>query len=59
MLRRGAQGRFHIATQGEMTCDEDTFYVADEIAVHEGEDDDEREVFTRSWWHQATPRDFV
>ncbi len=58
VLRRGAQGRFHIVTHGEMTCDADAFYVADEVAVHEGEDGDEREVFTRSWWHQA-PRDFV
>jgi len=58
VLRRGAQGRFHIVTHGEMTCDADTFYVADEVAVYEGEDGDEREVFTRSWWHQA-PRDFV
>ncbi len=58
VLRRGAQGRFHIVTRGEMTCDAGTFYVADEIAVYEGEDGDEREVFTRSWWHQE-PRDFV
>ena len=58
VLRRGAQGRFHIVTHGEMTCDADTFYVADEVAVYEGEDGDEREVFTRSWWHQA-PRDLV
>ena len=58
VLLRGAQGRFHIVTRGEMTCDADTFYVADEVAVYEGEDGDEREVFTRSWWHQA-PRDFV
>ena len=58
VLLRGAQGRFHIVTHGEMTCDADTFYVADEVAVYEGEDGDEREVFTRSWWHQA-PRDLV
>jgi uncharacterized protein len=58
VLRRGAQGRFHIVTHGEMTCDADTFYVADEVAVYEGEDGDEREVFARSWWHQA-PRDLV
>ena len=58
VLLRGAQGRFHIVTRGEMTCDADTFYVADEVAVYEGEDGDEHEVFTRSWWHQA-PRDFV
>ena len=58
VLLRGAQGRFHIVTHGEMTCDADTFYVADEVWVYEGEDGDEREVFTRSWWHQA-PRDLV
>ncbi len=58
VLVRGEQGRFHIVTHGEMTCDADTFYVADEVAVYEGEDGDEREVFTRSWWHQA-PRDLV
>jgi hypothetical protein len=58
VLRRGAQGRFRIVTHGEMTCDADAFYVADEVSVHEGEDGDEREVFTRSWWHQE-PRDFV
>ena len=58
ILLRGAQGRFHIVTHGEMTCDADTFYVADEVRVHEGEEGDEREVFTRSWWHQA-PRDLV
>jgi uncharacterized protein len=58
VLRRGAQGRFHIVTHGEMTCDADTFFVADEVAVYEGEEGDEREVFTRSWWHQA-PRDLV
>ena len=58
VLLRGAQGRFHIVARGEMTCDADTFYVADEVAVYEGEEGDEREVFTRSWWHQA-PRDFV
>ncbi len=58
VLRRGAQGRFHIVTHGQMTCDADTFYVADEVAVYEGEEGDEREVFTRSWWHQA-PRDLV
>jgi hypothetical protein len=58
VLLRGVQGRFHIVARGEMTCDADAFYVADEVAVYEGEDGDEREVFTRSWWHQA-PRDFV
>ena len=31
VLLRGAQGRFHIVTHGEMTCDADTFYVADEV----------------------------
>jgi hypothetical protein len=58
VLQRGAQGRFHIVTRGQMTCDADTFYVADEVAVYEGEEGDEHEVFTRSWWHQS-PRDFV
>lgn len=58
VLRRGAQGRFHIVTHGQMTCDADTFFVADEVAVYEGEENAEREVFTRSWWHQE-PRDFV
>jgi uncharacterized protein len=58
VLLRGEQGRFHIVTHGEMTCDADVFYVADEVAVHEGGEGDEREVFTRSWWHQE-PRDFV
>ena len=58
VLQRGAQGRFHIVTHGQMTCDADTFYVADEVAVYEGPEGDEHEVFTRSWWHQA-PRDLV
>jgi putative CocE/NonD family hydrolase len=58
VLIRGEQGRFHIVTQGEMTCDADTFYVADKVAVYEGPEGDEHEVFARSWWHQA-PRDLV
>ena len=58
VLLRGRQGRFHIVTRGQMTCDADAFYVADEVAVYEGDNGDEREVFTRSWWHQA-PRDLV
>jgi hypothetical protein len=58
VLLRCTQGRFHIVTHGEMTCDADTFYVADEVTVCEGDEGDEREVFTRSWWHQA-PRDLV
>ena len=58
VLRRGAQGRFHIVTHGEMTCDADTFFVLDQVTVFEGEPEEEREVFTRTWRHEA-PRDFV
>jgi len=58
VLRRGAQGRFHITTHGEMTCDADTFVVVDSVSVREGEPDQEREVFARTWRHEA-PRDHV
>ena len=58
VLRRGDQGRFHIVTVGQMTCDAHTFFVEDEVRVTEGEDGDEREVFARTWRHEA-PRDFV
>lgn len=33
VLLRGEQGRFHIVTRGEMTCDADAFYVAYRVAV--------------------------
>lgn len=58
VLVRGAQGRFHIVTHGEMTCDAHTFFVVDSVSVREGEPDDEREVFAQTWRHEA-PRDFV
>ncbi|MBE0527635.1 MAG: CocE/NonD family hydrolase, partial [Thermoleophilia bacterium] len=58
VLRRGAQGRFHIVAHGEMTCDEHAFFVVDSVSVREGEPDDEREVFARTWRHEA-PRDHV
>ena len=58
VLRRGDQGRFHIVTPGQMTCDATTFFVEDEVRVTEGEDGDEREVFAKTWRHEA-PRDFV
>lgn len=58
VLRRGDQGRFHIVTLGQMTCDATTFFVEDEVRVTEGEDGDEREVFAKTWRHEA-PRDFV
>jgi hypothetical protein len=41
-----------------MTCDATTFFVEDEVRVTEGEDGDEREVFAKTWRHEA-PRDFV
>ena len=58
VLVRGAQGRFHIVTHGEMTCDAHTFFVVDSVSVREGEPDDEREVFAQTWRHEA-PRNFV
>lgn len=58
VLRRGDQGRFHIVTLGQMTCDTSAFFVEDEVRVTEGEDGDEREVFAKTWRHEA-PRDFV
>jgi len=58
VLRRGDQGRFHIVTLGQMTCDATTFFVEDGVRVTEGEDGEEREVFARTWRHEA-PRDFV
>ena len=38
VLRRGHQGRFHIVTVGQMSCDATTFFVEDEVRVTEGED---------------------
>jgi len=56
--RRGSQGRFHITTEGQMTCDATTFYVEDAVEVCEGDEGDERRVFSRTWRHEA-PRDLV
>jgi hypothetical protein len=58
VLRRGDQGCFRIVTLGQMSCDATTFFVEDEVRVTEGEDGDERQVFARTWRHEA-PRDFV
>jgi hypothetical protein len=58
VLRRGRQGRFHIVTHGEMTCDADTFFLVDQVAVFEGEEGAEHEVFAKTWRHEAL-RDFV
>ena len=58
VLRRGDQGRFHIVTLGQMSCDATTFFVEDEVRVTEGESGGEREIFAKSWRHEA-PRDFV
>ncbi len=58
VLVRGTQGRFHIVTHGEMTCDAATFFVEDRVAVFEGDVGAEREVFAKTWRHEA-PRDFV
>ena len=58
VLRRGAQGRFHIVTRGEMTSDAGSFAVADAVTVSEGEEGDERIVFSREW-RQVVPRDLV
>ena len=58
VLRRGHQGRFHIVTVGQMSCDATTFFVEDEVRVTEGEDGEELEVFAKTWRHEA-PRDFV
>ena len=58
VLRRGEQGRFHIVTHGEMTCDAGTFFVVDRVTVLEGDEGDEHEVFAKTWRHKA-PRDFV
>ncbi len=58
VLRRGDQGRFHIVTLGQMTCDASAFFIEDEVRVTEGQDGDEREVFVKTWRHEA-PRDFV
>jgi uncharacterized protein len=58
VLRRGDQGRFHIVTLGQMSCDASSFFVENEIHVREGEEDAEREVFGRTW-RRRTPRDFV
>ena len=58
VLRRGRQGSFRIVTHGQMTCDATTFFVEDTLSVYEGEDDEWRETFGRSW-HWSVPRDFV
>ena len=58
ILRGGGQGRFRIVTLGQMTCDATTFFVENEVCVTEGEDGEEREVFAKTWRHEA-PRDFV
>ena len=55
---RGEQGRFHIVTHGEMSCDAYTFFVEDRVAVYEGDEGAERELFTRTWRHEE-PRDLV
>ena len=57
VLRRGDQGRFHIVTLGQMTCDA-TVFVEDEVRGTESEDGHEREVFAKTW-RQEAPRDFV
>jgi hypothetical protein len=56
--RRGPQGRFHITSEGQMTCDATTFFVEDTVEVYEGEEGDERRVFSRTWRHEE-PRDLV
>jgi len=56
--RRGPQGRFHITSEGQMTCDATTFFVEDTVEVCEGEEGDERRVFSRAWRREA-PRDLV
>ena len=58
VLRRGDQGRFHIVTLGQMTCDSCSFFVDNEIRVSEGDEDAEREVFGKTRRHRAS-RDFV
>jgi hypothetical protein len=58
VLRRGAQGRFHIVTRGQMTCDAGSFVLSDAVTVSEGEADDEQVVFTREW-RRDVPRDLV
>jgi putative CocE/NonD family hydrolase len=55
---RGSQGRFHITSEGQMTCDASTFFVEDTVEVREGEEGDERRVFSRTWRHEE-PRDLV
>ena len=54
--RRGPQGRFHITSEGQMTCDATTFFVEDTVEVCEGEEGDERRVVSRTWRHEQ-PRD--
>jgi putative CocE/NonD family hydrolase len=72
VLTRGAQGRFHIFTRGEMTCDAEHFHVSDSVSVREGgvatvgardagcdgDAEGEREVFARTWVRHL-PRDLV
>jgi predicted acyl esterase len=58
VLDRGGQGRFHIVTRGEMTCDAGSFHLDDELEVWEGPAGDERQVFTRRW-RREIPRDLV
>ena len=58
VMSRGEQGRFRIVTHGEMTCDAESFYVADTLTVFEGGEEEEREVFGKTWrWN--VPRDLV
>jgi hypothetical protein len=56
--RRGPQGRFHITSEGQMTCDATTFFLEDTVEVCEGEEEDERQVFSRTW-RREEPRDLV
>ena len=58
VLVRGEQGRFHIVTHGAMWCDASTFFVEDRVAVYEGVEGAERELFARTWRHEE-PRDLV
>ncbi len=56
VLLQGGQSRFHIVTRGDMTCDARSFVVEDEVSVHEGDAEAEREVIAKKW-HFETPRD--
>ncbi len=57
-VHRRPEGRFHITSEGQMTCDATTFFVEDTVEVREGDEGDERRVFSRTWRHEA-PRDLV